>query len=103
VAPTPIGRIFGAFQLNVEPLPFLGDPGVLATVEGMALTQPPVLTIEPGDMPFPRVATITDTGRDVLAGAIDYLTLSPPERWVGGVRVDGWWRWDDAAGQVVAR
>jgi hypothetical protein len=27
------------------------------------------------------------TGRAVLAGRIDYLTLNPPERWVGGIRI----------------
>jgi hypothetical protein len=99
--PTRIGRIFAAFQLGVEPLPFLGDLGVLNAVERMALAQPPVLTIEPGEKPFPRVATITETGRHVLAGAVDYLSLNPPERWVGGVKADGQWRWDESTGGVV--
>ncbi len=93
--PTRIGRIFGAFQHSVEPLPFLGDLGVLGAVERLALSDPPVLTIEPGEKPFPRVASITETGRQVLAGNIDYLTLHPPERWVGGVIADGAWRWGE--------
>jgi hypothetical protein len=100
--PSRIGRIFGAFQSGIEPLPFLGDIGVMGVVEQMATTQPPVLTIEPGTpLTFPRVATITETGRQVLAGTIGYLSLNPPERWVGGVRVDGRWRWDEANAAVV--
>jgi hypothetical protein len=100
-APTPIGRMFGAYMQQFEPLPFLGDLGFLFVVEQMALTRPEVITIEPGDKPFPRVATITDVGREALAGRVDYLSLRPPERWVGGVAPDGRWRWDEAAGGVV--
>ncbi len=95
--PTRIGRIFAAFQQGLEKLPFLGDLGVLNAVEQMALTEPAVLTIEAGEKPFPRLASITDTGRAVLAGTIDYLSLAPPERWVGGVAADGTWRWDETA------
>jgi hypothetical protein len=100
-APTPIGRMFAALMQGREPLPFLGDLGFLYVVEQMALARPAVITIEAGDKPFPRVATITDTGREVLAGRVDYLSLGPPERWVGGVAADGRWRWDEAAGQIV--
>jgi hypothetical protein len=54
--------------------------GPLVTVEAIACTDPPVLTIEPGDKPFPRVASITDVGRQVLSGAVDYLSLAPSEQ-----------------------
>lgn len=82
---------------------FMGDIDLLGTVEDMARTDPPVLTIEPGEKPFPRVTSITDTGREVLAGHIDYLSLGPPERWVGNVVADGRWRWDEGAGGVAGR
>ena len=65
----------------------------------MAQTTPPVLTIEPGESPFPRTATITEK---VLAGKLDYITLNPAERWVGNVRTDGAWRWDSTNGTVTA-
>jgi hypothetical protein len=97
----PIGRIFSALQEGAEPLPFLGDIGVLGVVEQMARTQPPVLTIVPGEQPFRRLASITEAGRQVLAGAVDYLSLKPPERWVGGVLADGRWRWDERGGGVA--
>jgi hypothetical protein len=95
-APTHIGRIFAAFQQGLEPLPFLGDIGMLGVVKEMALAEPPVLTVEAGEQhSFTRIATITETGRHVLSGELDYLSLRPPERWVGGVTVDRRWRWDD--------
>jgi hypothetical protein len=100
-APMRIGRIFAALVNGREPLVFMGDIQFLATVEAMAHTDPPVLTIEPGEQPFPRVATITETGRRVLAGSVDYLSLGPSVRWVGGVPTDGRWRWDETAGRIV--
>ena len=82
--PSKIGRLFAPLQ-RLEPLPFLTDLGFLYVVEQMALT--PVLTIAEGSEPFPRMASITETGRDVLAGKTNYLSLRPPDRWVGGAFV----------------
>ena len=101
-APTRIGRVFAAMVTGREPLVFMGDTGVLGTIEAMARTTPPVLTIAAGDKPFPREATITASGLGVLAGQVDYLTLAPGERWVGGVLADGRWRWDAQSACVVA-
>jgi DNA-binding transcriptional MerR regulator len=39
-------------------------------------------------------------GRDVLDGKADRMDAAPPERWVGGTRVDGTWRWDGATGSL---
>jgi hypothetical protein len=100
-APSRIGRIFAAMVEGREPLVFMGDIGVLGTIEAMARTIPPVLTIEAGAKPFPRIARITETGVAVLSGARDYLTLNPGERWVGGVLADGRWRWDEEAGGLA--
>ncbi len=93
--PLRIGRVFEAMVNGREPLVFMGDLGVLGTVERMA--DAGVLTIEPGEQPFPRMAALTDLGRRVLAGDVDYLSLGPAERWVGGVVCDGRWRWDQAS------
>jgi Domain of unknown function (DUF1835) len=104
--PQRIGRIFAAMVDGQEPLVWMGDIGVLRTIEKMALTEPPVLTIEPGETPFPRVATITETGRQVLDGTVDYLSLGPAERWVGGVRIAAAqpaWRFDETSDQVSWR
>jgi hypothetical protein len=82
-----IGRVFAAMANGRETLVFMGDIGVLGSIEKMAVTNPPVLTIGPGEKPFQRVASITATGRQVLAGTVDYLSLKAGERWVGGVRI----------------
>ncbi len=93
--------MLGALMQAREPLPLLGDFGFLYTVEQMASTRPAVNTIQPGDKPFTRLASITDAGRRVLAGQLDYLSLHPPRRWIGGVPADGRWRWDETAGEPV--
>jgi hypothetical protein len=97
----PIGRIFEAMVQGREPLVFMGDIGLLATVEALASSKPAVLTIAPGAQRFTRVARVSDTGLRVLAGGLDYLSLEPPERWVGNVLADGSWRWDEGAGRVI--
>ena len=103
-SPTRIGLIFAALVHEREPLVFMGDLGLLHTVETMARTEPPVLTIGPGDKPFSRTATITDVGQQVLGGDVDYLSLRPAERWLGGVRIaagETAWRWNGSARQTA--
>jgi hypothetical protein len=44
------------------------------------------------------VLTITDLGCAVLKGRVDFLSLGPPNRWVGGVQIgEGLpdWRWNE--------
>jgi hypothetical protein len=56
--------------------------------------------------PWTDVLSITDTGRAVLAGELDYLSLGPPARWVGGVEIGPGrpdWRWDEVARGVALR
>ena len=87
-----------------EPLPFLGDIMFLGILQQMALTSPSVIKIEAGDKPFRRVASITGTGRQVLSGSTSCLSLNPPERWIGGIRIvagQPTWRFDDVDGRVV--
>jgi hypothetical protein len=94
--PRTIGRMFAALMEGREPLPFLGDLMFLYVVEQMALTLPAIITIEAGENPYARTTSITEIGRQVLAGHIDTLSLRPLERWVGGVVVDGAWRWSES-------
>ena len=47
---------------------------------------------------------ITELGRAVLRGERDWLSLSPPARWVGGVHIQPGvpaWRWDEAKRDAV--
>jgi hypothetical protein len=48
---------------------------------------------------------ITGLGRQVLAGEVDWLSLGPPPRWVGGVEIGPGlrdWRWDEARREAAA-
>jgi MerR, DNA binding len=58
----------------------------------------------PGDArAFGRAqVTLTDLGREVLAGATDRLAVAPIDRWLGGTHLlgDPDWRWDAGSGSV---
>jgi hypothetical protein len=86
------GALFVASQ-ELEEAPFHGDTWVFRTLTELA----PL--VEVGE----AVAQITDDGRAVLAGEADRVS-SGIDRWVGGTRLAGdeAWRWDGAAGTVVA-
>jgi hypothetical protein len=45
---------------------------------------------------------ITSAGSEVLAGTVDWLSLTPFDRWLGGVHVTNRsrWRWDAAHGRL---
>ena len=99
--PATIAQLFAALMQGREPLPFLGDLMFLHVVEQMALGKLAVIRIKAHEKRFARLVTITRTGHEVLLGRIDYLSLAPPERWVGGVVVDGRWRWDENTGSLA--
>jgi hypothetical protein len=102
--PMTIGELFRTLHADREPLPFLGDSSFLHIVTAMGRGTPPVFTRAPGEQPFRDRLSITETGREVLRGATDWLSLLPPPRWVGGVRIDAAgpnWRWDEARQEVV--
>jgi len=100
------GALFGRLTSGPEPLPFLGDLmfwHVLADL-GQASRALYQVDGDDGGLPWPkRRLAITETGRDVLAGKTDFLSLYRGERWVGGVRIrdDGPCpRWDPANGRL---
>jgi len=115
--PRTVGQTYAELMLSREPLPWLGDLMFLFIVESMKRTTEPVFTstFDGDDRRWPQERlTITPLGRAVLAGKVDWLSLSPPERWLGGVHIQEQpcWRWDDQtsttrfshfAGEVVAR
>jgi len=54
--------------------------------------------------PWTDVLTITDLGRAVLKGTVDFLSLRPPNRWVGGVQIGAGlpdWRWNEQSKNAV--
>jgi hypothetical protein len=56
--------------------------------------------------PWTDVLTITELGRAVLRGEVDFRSLKPPPRWVGGVQIAAGsvdWRWDEQLPDAVQR
>ncbi|MEJ0034664.1 MAG: hypothetical protein WDO68_01040 [Gammaproteobacteria bacterium] len=89
-------------SLGREPLPFMGDTGLAEVVNAMeSVSEPPFVRSRgaPDEREFANRFTITDAGRAVVAGARDWHSFGPPERWVGGIRLapgGAWWRWDES-------
>ncbi|MEM8604922.1 MAG: DUF1835 domain-containing protein [Cyanobacteria bacterium P01_H01_bin.121] len=84
------GRLFGQLVTEREPLPYLGDTMFWYILEDLQQTEQPLFTIAADDLekPWPRRSlTITDLGRQVLAGEANFLELYQAERWVGGIRI----------------
>jgi len=98
--PATIGDMWRISQAELEPLPFLGDTMFLHILDEMGRANAAVYersVVDP-ERPFSDRLAITQTGREVLRGETDWLSLHPPVRWVGGVRIDPSarnWRWDD--------
>ena len=100
-----------------DPIPWMPDLAFRNLINDMLCVSDPVLTFTripelagrisveaPGK--FPQLLTITELGRAVLRGERDWLSLSPPSRWVGGVHVEpgvASWRWDEAKREAVLR
>ena len=105
--PRTSGEIFRDLMLEREPLPWLGDLMLRSVIEAMKRVSRPVFTAAfDGDDRrwFRERLTLTPLGLAVLAGEVDWLSLSPPERWLGGVRIRAdqpCWRWDDRRSTTV--
>lgn len=100
-----VGDMWRILQAELEPLPFLGDTMFLHIIDEMGCAKLTVYersALDP-DRPFNDRLTITQTGREVLRGVTDWLSLQPPVRWLGGMRIDPStpnWRWDEALQDV---
>jgi hypothetical protein len=86
--PRTIGEIFRDLMHEKEPPPWLCDLMLLSVIEAMKCTRQPVLTFAPDDNNqhwWKERLTISPVGLAVLAAGVDWLSLSPPERWLDGV------------------
>jgi hypothetical protein len=107
--PRRIGEVFRDLMHDREPLPWLGDLMLQSIIEAMKRAKQPVFTaaFEDADRSWYRERlTITPLGQAVLAGQVDWLSLLPPERWLGGVCIRGGepcWRWDEQRSTTVLR
>jgi hypothetical protein len=109
-------EIFAATQ-RAEEAAFLGDTWMWARLHELGQGERRLVQTRAGapvGPPPPRPGSeaftteeleLTDSGRQVLAGAADRAALVPLDRWVGGIRVRGpepAWRFDPARGRAVA-
>jgi hypothetical protein len=104
--PTSVNDLWRLSQGELEPMPFLGDTMFLHILNEMGRAHPPVYerSVVDAARPFSDRLVITRTGRDVLEGVTDWLSLRPPVRCLGGVRIDPsapTWRWDEARQDVT--
>jgi Domain of unknown function (DUF1835) len=107
-APRTVGQTFHQLMMEREPLPWLSDLLFRFIVENIKRVEQPMFTaaFDGGDhQPWPQERlTITPLGRAVLAGTVDWLSLRPPARWLGGVlipRAGPCWRWDASTASAV--
>jgi len=103
--PHSLNRMYWTMVYSTDPLPGQGDWTVRCRVLDMEHADSRVYTRSPGvdhegraRSPWTDVFEITELGRAVLRGEVDFRSLNPPPRWVGGVeigagRVD--WRWNE--------
>jgi len=78
---------------RMEEAIFLGDLSFREYIRQLA----PLVTEEDGQF------SLTDTGREVLAGRIDRVREYGIDRWFGGVHLAGrgtLWRWEEASGRL---
>jgi hypothetical protein len=101
------GQVFSRLMLEREPLPWMSDLIFRDILEGMRHVEQPVFTgvFDGEDHRWPTERlTIIQLGRAVLLGKVDWLSLRPPARWVGGALISGaapCWRWDDTTASAV--
>ena len=104
--PHSLNRMFARLTYELDPLPGQGDLQVRDRVLDMESGGAAVFTRRPGlgrdglaHPPWTDEFEITPLGRRVLAGEVDFRSVKPRARWVGGVRVAADapdWRWDEA-------
>ena len=106
-----LGKIYSTMHWDTDPLPGQGDLHVRDRVLNMEGANARVFERRTGAgpddesrPPWTDVLTITELGRAVLKGDTDFMSLGPPNRWVGGVEIGAGmadWRWNDKVRDAV--
>ena len=78
--PVTLRRVFGESQKKEDAV-FLGDWSFFARARELATCSMPLLAIEG------EIASITEAGRDILAGRAHHIALNGIDRWLGGVHL----------------
>ncbi|MEL7187682.1 MAG: DUF1835 domain-containing protein [Pseudomonadota bacterium] len=82
-------KLFNWYNNQYEPLPFMGDSGYWLLLDGLASCGKPALTIaRQGEQPNDWHVSLTDVGRQLLAGDADWVELNGIDRWLGGIHLN---------------
>jgi len=86
---------------------FITDGSIRSLVDTFSRTTPALVTYEAAASTAGHVlsgaVSITNAGRDVLAGRLDRIATCGLDRWYGGVHLQGngpMWRWDDQSKRI---
>jgi hypothetical protein len=96
--PISVSQMFALLTYERDPLPFATDFFLHDAIERLRQASSPLLSRDSAATLWHDRLMITDVGRQVLAGDVDFLSLDPRPRWVGGVesRADrSSWRWNE--------
>lgn len=106
--PIRVAAAFHFMHAESEPLPFLGDIMFLYAIRGLWKNTPAALCVQSytkTEAPlFRELLNITETGKQLLAGQLNWMDMSAIERWVGGVHLQSQqknWYWSPAEGRPV--
>ena len=99
--PLPVCELFVAAHHKLEERHFLGDLVFRTQLQRLECGEQPLVGTTAGDSDRME---ITEAGRAVYRGEVDWLSLGARERWIGGVSVSAIQpsaRWDRLAGRLV--
>ena len=108
------GALFRAAQ-DLEEAAYLGDASFWLYIQGLMQGDQPLLVCRTGlpfrlpAPPFPDQAfnrqtlRLTEAGRRVMDGKVDWMHIHPVDKWLGGVHLNGRtpWRWDRTTRRLV--
>ncbi|HEY6457978.1 MAG TPA: DUF1835 domain-containing protein [Steroidobacteraceae bacterium] len=113
VKPCGVFQLVGRMIYSLISLSGQGDTNILNRLLAMEQAREKPFIRRPGPdrdsesrAPWSDVLEITELGRALLRGEVDFHSLHPPPRWVGGVRIASGhddWRWDEARREAVRR
>lgn len=99
-----IAQLFALMTYERDPLFFATDLMLLQTIERLQSASQPALSRTSSGDDWQDAVAITETGRAVVRGEVDWMSLQPSPRWVGGVQIRADrvnWRWNEAGRDAV--
>ncbi len=106
------GAVYRASQ-EMEEAAFMGDASFWDVLAGLIVGRAALLAVEGGFRPpggarpesgfLTQPLDFTTAGKEVLAGKLDWLSLHPIDKWLGGIHLGpSMWRWDPQARQLLS-